>query len=331
MRYTAEEKEEIIRVVKSSEISISEALRYLGIPKRSFYNWYHKYSEGGLEALRGKPSRSPHTWNRIPDTIRALAIELALEHPEITPRELSVKLLEESGLFISESSYYRILRAAGLLERIEHDFVVATNEYKHKTQFPNEMWQTDFTYFKVKGFGWYYLSTVLDDYSRYIIHWELCSSMSSEDVARSIDQAMLKAGLDHNNPPKLLSDNGPCYIASSLKEHLDEKFKMKHIHGKPLHPQTQGKIERYHRSMKRVIKLQHYFAPSELEKAIAAWVQYYNEQRYHESLDNLRPIDVYMGQQEQILKIREQLKSDSLNQRYQANKLNQQSKISLHL
>lgn len=104
----------------------------------------------------------------------------------------------------------------------------------------------DFTYFKVKGFGWYYLSTVLDDYSRYIIHGELCSSMSAQDVARSIDQAMLKAGLNHKNAPKLLSDNGPCYIASSLKEHLSTKFSMKHIHGKPLHPQTQGKIERYH-------------------------------------------------------------------------------------
>lgn len=331
MRYTAEEKEEIIRVVKSSEISISEALRYLGIPKRSFYNWYHKYSEGGLEALRGKPSRSLHTWNRIPDTIRALAIELALEHPEITARELSTKLLEASGIFVSESSYYRILRAAGLLERTEHDFVFAANEYKHKTQFPNEMWQTDFTYFKVKGFGWYYLSTVLDDYSRYIIHWELCSSMSAEDVARSIDQAMHKAGLTKENAPKLLSDNGPCYIASSLKEYLSTKFSMKHIHGKPLHPQTQGKIERYHRSMKRVVKLQHYFAPSELEEAIAQWVQYYNEQRYHESLNNLTPKDVYLGRQEQILKIREQLKRDSLNQRYQANKLNLKSKLLLHL
>ena len=160
------------------------------------------------------------------------------------------------------------------------------------------MWQTDFTYFNVKSFGWYYLSTVLDDYSRYIIHWEFGSSMSAsaQDVAQSIDQAMLKAGLTHKNAPKLLSDNGPCYIASSLKEHLNIKFNMKHIHGKPLHPQIQGKIE-----------------------------------RYHESLGNLRPTDVYLGRQELILKIREQLKRALLKQRYQANNLNQQSDISLHL
>ena len=109
------------------------------------------------------------------------------------------------------------------------------------------------------------------------------------------------------------------------------KCNIKHIHGKPLHPQTQGKIECYHQSMKRVIKLQHYFAPSELEEAIDEWVQYYNEQRYHESLNNLRPTDVSLGRQEVIFKIRELLKRDSPNQQQQANKLNPQSNISLPL
>ena len=91
--------------------------------------------------------------------------------------------------------------------------------------------------------------------SRYIIHWELCSSMTSEDVSRTIDKAVEKTGITLQNPPCLLSDNGPCYIASSLKQNLSKKYNIKHIHGKPLHPQTQGKIERYHRSMKNVIKL----------------------------------------------------------------------------
>ena len=97
-------------------------------------------------------------------------VELSLEHPELTPRELSVLLLEESHIFVSESSFYRILHERGLLERMEHDFIFAADEFHHKTKFANEMWQTDFTYFKVKGWGWYYLSMVIDDYSRYIIH-----------------------------------------------------------------------------------------------------------------------------------------------------------------
>ena len=87
-----------------------------------------------------------------------------------------------------------------------------------------------------------------------------------------------------------------------------------------MHPQTQGKIERYHRSMKNVIKLNHYFYPSELEKAIDGWVKYYNERRFHESLDNLTPKDVYLGQGEKIKKIREIIKQKSINKRIFDNK-----------
>ena len=199
IRYSAEEKETIVLSVKRSELSIVQALKRLGIPRRTFYNWYKKYATGGLNALRATHYRAPTTWNRIPDNIRQIVVELSLEHPELTPRELSVLLLEESQIFVSESSFYR-------------------------------------------------------------------------------------------------------------------------IHGKPLHPQTQGKIERYHRSMKNVIKLNHYFCPSELEKAIDGWVKYYNERRFHESLDNLTPRDVYLGQGEKIKKIREIIKQNSINKRIFDNK-----------
>ncbi|WP_449032230.1 IS3 family transposase [Prevotella histicola] len=320
IRYSAEEKESIILTIKRSELSIVQALKRLGIPRRTFYNWYKKYAIGGLNALRATHCRAPTTWNRIPDNIRQIVVELSLEYHKLTPRELSVLLLEESQIFVSESSFYRILYERGLLERMEHDFIFAADEFHHKTKFANEMWQTDFTYFKVKGWGWYYLSTVIDDYSRYIIHWELCSSMTSDDVSRTIDKAIEKAGVTFQNPPCLLSDNGPCYIASSLKQYLCKEYNIKHIHGKPLHPQTQGKIERYHRSMKNVIKLNHYFCPSELENAIDGWVKYYNERRFHESLDNLTPRDVYLGQGEKIKKIREIIKQNSIKKRIFDNK-----------
>ena len=144
--------------------------------------------------------------------------------------------------------------------------------------------------------------------------------MTSEDVSKTIDKAIEKAGVTLQNPPCLLSDNRPWYIASSLKEYLGKVYNIKHIHGKPLHPQTQGKIERYHRSMKNVIKLNHYFCPSELEKAIDEWVKYYNERKFHESLDNPTPRDVYLGQGEKIKKIREIIKQNSINKRISENK-----------
>ena len=139
LHYSAEEKETIVLSVKRSELSIVQALKRLGIPRRTFYNWYQKYATGGVNALRETPYRRQTTWNRIPDNIRQIVVELSLEHPELTPRELSVLLLEESQIFVSESSFYRILHERGLLERMEHDFVLAADEFHHKTKFANEM------------------------------------------------------------------------------------------------------------------------------------------------------------------------------------------------
>jgi transposase InsO family protein len=137
------------------------------------------------------------------------------------------------------------------------------------------------------GLGWYYLSIVLDDYSRFIVHWELCKSMKAEDVERTVEAALKKAGLAKHQRPKLLSDNGACYIASELKDYLKRQG-ISQVHGKINHPQTQGKIERYHRSMKNVVKLDHYYCPEELNAALETFVHYYNYHRYHESLDNVR-------------------------------------------
>jgi putative transposase len=97
-----------------------------------------------------------------------------------------------------------------------------------------------------------------------------------------------------------------------LEGHLKETHGIDQIHGKPLHPQTQGKIERYHRSMKNVVKLQNYYCPDELEKTIGEFVNYYNNERYHESLENLTPADVYSGRGEKILKLRKQIKTESM-------------------
>jgi transposase InsO family protein len=316
MRLSPEEKADTIELVLRSPDGITRTLKALGIHKRTFYNWYKAYSEGGTEALR--PRRRTRTqWNQIPESIKGMVVTLALENGNTTlsPRELAVKMTDEMGIFISESSVYRILKQRGLIRPAEHHFIQAANEFRHKTIIPNEMWQTDFTYFKIIGWGWYYLSTVIDDYSRYIIHWELCKSMEWKDVKRTVAAAVQKAGLRKGQTPKLLSDNGPGYIARELQEHLDKDFGMKQIHGAPMHPQTQGKIERYHRSIKAVVKLQHYYCPQELETAIGQFVDFYNNRRYHESLNNLTPNDVYFGRGEQILKKRADIKAKTLKLR----------------
>jgi putative transposase len=118
--------------------------------------------------------------------------------------------------------------------------------------------------------------------------------MSAADVTETLGLALQASGLDNVEPdrrPRLLSDNGPSYIASDLSDWL-EKRGMRHTRGKPYHPMTQGKIERWHLSLKSRILLENYYLPGDLERAVAGFVEHYNHRRYHESLDNLTPADV---------------------------------------
>jgi transposase InsO family protein len=116
--------------------------------------------------------------------------------------------------------------------------------------------------------------------------------------------------------PRLLSDNGSAYHAKALADFLIG-WRMQHIHSTPYHPMTQGKIERWHRSMKNVIKLRNYYSPEELDQAIAEWVAYYNYERYHESLNNVIPADVYLGRRKEILLERNQIQEQTMALRRQ--------------
>ena len=321
MRFSQAEKMEIIRIVQDSELGVNRTLKELGIHKSTFYQWYGRYQDDGYDGLAPKKRAVNSHWNKIPDNHKQKVVELALDLPELSPRELACHITDNRGFFISESSVYRISKQRGLITSPAHLLMRANDEFRDKTTRVNQMWQTDFTYFKIIGWGWYYLSTVLDDYSRYIISWELCSSMTSKDAERSIENALLSTGLKNNYPPRLLSDNGSCYISGNLAIYLDS-VGMDHVRGAPNHPQTQGKIERYHRSMKNVIKLEHYYSPEELKYRLSEFVDYYNNYRYHESLNNTTPADVYFGRDKQILKKRNLMKQKTMQKRRKLHLLN---------
>jgi transposase len=213
MRYAASEKLEIIRTVEASHLPARQTLATLGIPPTTYYRWYDRWSEGGLDALDDTAPHPGSVWNRLPDEIRADIIEFALEHEDLTPRELAVKYTDDKQYFVSESSVYRILKAEDLVTAPAHIVMKAANEFKDKTTRPNELWQTDFTYLKVLGWGWFYLSTILDDYSRHIIAWKLCTTMKAEDVTATLDLALEASGCDRATvvaKPRLLSDNVLC-------------------------------------------------------------------------------------------------------------------------
>jgi len=314
MHYSQREKYEIIRLVEQSDLGVIRTLKELKVNKTTFYKWYKSYLDKGYAGLARKPSSQKYSWNRINEADRDKVVEIALEKPELSSRELAWHITDTYSYYVSESSVYRILKANGLITTPSFRVMSASDSFHDKTTYVNQMWQTDFTYFKIYGWGWYYLSTILDDYSRYIVSWELCSTMKAADVKSTLDKALFAANISNNRPPKLLSDNGSCYISNELAEYLQER-NMHHVRGRPLHPQTQGKIERYHRSMKNVVKLDNYFSPGQLEVKMEEFVTYYNYQRYHESLQNLTPSEVYFGTGQKKLKQRKLTKNRTLEAR----------------
>ncbi|MBK8841014.1 MAG: IS3 family transposase [Hyphomonadaceae bacterium] len=317
MRYPASEKLEIIRLVEQSHLPVKRTLEMLGVSRPTFYRWYDLYRRFGEVGLADRTSHPGRIWNRIPDHVRQDMLEMALARPELSPRELAVTFTDERAYFVSEASVYRLLRSHDLITSPAFIVMKAADEFTDKTTAPNQLWQTDFTYLKVIGWGWFYLSTILDDFSRYIIAWKLCTGMAASDVQDTLNLALEETGLTSANVvhrPRLLSDNGPCYISGDLAEYLEGKG-MSHTRGAPYHPQTQGKIERWHQTLKNRILLENYFLPGDLEAHIAAFVGHYNHQRYHESLSNLTPADVYSGRGQTILLEREKTKRRTMKLR----------------
>ena len=291
MRYSASEKYEIIRLVERSDLSVRKTLAHLDIHRSTFYNWLQRYRDEGVDGLYDMKPVTDSAWNKIPAVHRTAIVDLALD-------------------LITSPAYI---------------LMQASDKFQQPTLRVNEMWQTDFTYFKIIDWGWYYLSSVLDDYSRFIVAWRLCASMSALDVSNTLDDARVFTGIDQvkvKHRPRLLSDNGPCYIAGELSDYL-AGHGMTHTRGRPYHPQTQGKIERWHRSMKNQILLENYYLPGELKAALQKFVDYYNHERYHESLKNLTPADVFYGRGQEILDQREKIKLATLMMRRNMHYYNQ--------
>ena len=317
MRYLAAEKLEIIRLVEGSHLPVRRTLARIGVPVTTFYRWYDRYREHGPEGLEDRSPRPSRVWNRIPEPVRERLLTLALEAPELSPRELAVRFTDEEKYFVSEASVYRLLKAHDLITSPAFVVVKAAEAFTEQTTAPNQLWQTDFTYLKVTGWGWFYLSTILDDFSRFIVAWKLCTTMRAGDVTDTLELALEASGCDAArvlHRPRLLSDNGASYVAGDLARWLEDKG-IAHIRGAPNHPQTQGKIERWHQTLKNRVLLENYFLPGQLEAAVAAFVDHYNHHRYHESLGNLTPADVYFGRGRAILEARAEIKKLTIRNR----------------
>ena len=229
---------------------------------------------------------------------------------------MAVLVTDNHGFFVSESTVYRILRREGLVKSPEIQ-LKAGQEYHRKATGPHQLWATDASYFRVVGWGYYYLLTVMDDYSRFILAHKLQRDMTTNSLTEVIQDAVDRTKMTEVSVPdrtKLLSDNGPGYISRAFRDYL-KLVEIKHILPAPYHPQTNGKLERYHQTLKRDVHQVPYEMPSDLEEALAAFVNYYNYRRYHKALGNVTPADVINGRKERILQRRREVKAQTIDRR----------------
>jgi len=283
-----------------------QTLLTMGIPRSTYYRW----RQGRPRTRRGRP------WNRITPNEERRILAVAREYPDLSSRQLAAWITDREGFAVSESTVYRILKREGLVKRQEIQ-PTAANEYHTKTTCPHQMWATDASYFRVVGWGYYYLVTVMDDYSRFILGWKLQKDMSANSLIEVVQTAVDATGMTDvpvENRVRLLSDNGAGYVSRAFRDYLN-LVGIGHILAAPYHPQTNGKVERYQQSLKKEVNQLPYEIPNELEKAIADFVDYYNYRRYHKALGNVAPADVLYGRREAILQRRKEVQRQTINRR----------------
>jgi putative transposase len=300
------EKAGIVKQVESQNGRKRQILMELGVARSSYYRWRHL----------NKPKPRARPWNRVTPNEELRILAVAREFPELSSRSISVWITDNEGFAVSESTVYRILRREGLVKRAEFD-IAAAKEYHTRTSRPHQMWSTDCSYFKVSGWGYYYLVTVMDDYSRFILGWKMQTDMSANSLIEVVQEAVDFTGMTDVpvvDRTRLLSDNGSGYVSRAFNDYL-RLVGITHIRSAPFHPQTNGKIERYHESLKKQVNQLTYELPGELEKAIADFVEYYNHCRYHAALGNVTPADVLYGRREEILKRRKEVQLATIGRR----------------
>jgi putative transposase len=317
----AEQKREVIELVRRSPLPRRHTLAELGIPRSSYYRWQYRFQQQGEVGLVDRRPQPGTVWNRLRPLEEETILREALRQPDLSSRELAYWVTDHGGFSVSESSVYRVLKRHGLIREVEVVGFPAEKQYRVKTTRPNAQWQSDASYFFVVGWGWYYLISVLDDYSRFLLAWDLKPDMTAQSISEVVQQAVEWTGMEQvpvEDRTRLLSDRGSGYLAHAFEDYL-RMLAIRHIYCSPHHPQTNGKLERFHETLKARLNLLVYTTPEALRAAMAEFIEFYNDRRYHEGIGNVTPADVYFGRREEILQRREKQKETTILRRFQYN------------
>lgn len=306
---SAGEKAAVLARVESGAGLKRQVLSELGIPKSTYYRWRQR-------KMGDQPDDPRIPWNRLRLEEESTILAAAREATDLSSRQLAVWLTDQGDFAVSPSTVYRILRREGLVKRPETR-MPAGKEYHRKTTAPHQLWATDASYFRVVGWGYYYLVTVMDDYSRFILAWKLQKDMTSDSLIEVVQEAIDATGMTEvplEDRTRLLTDNGSGYVSRAFRDYL-HLVGIRHILAAFFHPQTNGKMERYHKTLKQEVNQVPYEFPGELETALTNFVSYYNFRRYHIALGNVTPADVIQGRRAQILHRRKEVQAQTIQYR----------------
>ena len=320
---SAQEKSEVLTRVEETRWGKRRLLAQLQVPKSTYYRWRARELKVEQECPTDT-TRVP--WNKLSPPEEAAVLAAARESPEWSSRQLATWITDHLSLSVGESTVYRLLKKEGLIKPPEMQ-LLAGKEYQRKTGAPHQMWATDASYFRVTGWGYYYMVTVMDDYSRSILAWKLQRDMTTDSLIQVVQLAVDRTSMTEvplEDRTRLLSDNGSGYVSRAFRDYLN-LVGSRHILAAPYHPQTNGKLERYHQSIKHEVNQVPYEVPGDLEVAIAGFVDYYNNRRYHKALSNVTPDDVLHGRREGILIKRSEVKAETLARRQRYNYLLRES------
>ena len=311
---SAERKAEILERVATSTAPTLRVLKEFGVPKSTYYRWC-----AGARSPDRRTRRVP--WNRLIEGERQKVLAVARASPAWSSRQIAAWITDNDNFSVSESSVFRILKNVGLVKRLEIP-APASNEYRHKTTGPHQLWATDASYFRVAGWGYYYMVTVMDDFSRFILAWRLQVDMTSASLIEVVQDAVDLTGMTDvqvENRTRLLSDNGSGYVSRLFREYL-QLVSIRHTLAAPYHPQTNGKLERYHQTLKRDVNQLPYDVPADLVQAIDEFVDFYNYRRYHKALKDITPADMLAGRRDEIQGRRREAKDRTTIRRMLSNK-----------
>jgi transposase InsO family protein len=287
-----------------TEIPARTFVAWLGIGQSKFHDWKDRYGQRNEHN-----GWVPRDW-WLEDWEKQAIIRFSFEYPLEGYRRLAFMMLDRDVVAVSPSSVYRVLKAAGRIGRSSNKPSKKGTGF-HQPQKPHEHWHIDISYINIHG-TFYYLTTILDGYSRYIAHWEIRRSMTEQDKLTVLQRARERFP---NETPRIISDNGSQFLAKDFKEFI-RICGMTHVRTSPYYPQSNGKLERFHGSIKG--ECLRPGTPISLEDAVrivGRYVEHYNQVRLHSAIGYVAPADKLAGREAEIFAARDRKLAEARERR----------------